>query len=64
MIWNALVLTEVIFDIIEVAVSIVDNDPAESPARDHVDLGEGVQADHRDCGGEVRKRVELLTWEN
>ena len=64
MIWNALVLSEVIFDNIEVAVSVVDNDPAESPARDHVDLREGVQANHRDSRGEVRKGVELITWEH
>jgi len=47
------VLAEVVDDLVEVALVVVDDGPAASPARNAVDLGKGTSAHHGNGAGHV-----------
>lgn len=48
-----------LFDLIENPESVVDNQPAESPARNHPSLCDAVAGDHRHFGAQSRDRNEF-----
>ncbi len=48
-----------LFDLIENPESVVDNQPAESPARNHPSLRDAVAGDHRHFGAQSRDRDEF-----
>jgi hypothetical protein len=61
---DPLILGQVIFDNIQVAMSIIGYEPAETPPRYLKDLGQRVHAEQGDSGGKVTERVEHLSWEH
>jgi hypothetical protein len=61
---DPLILGQVIFHNIQVAMSIVGNEPTETPPWYLKDLGQRIHAEQGHCCSEVTKRVEDLPREH
>ena len=49
---------------LEDVVTVVDQDPTHSPARDEVALGHATTAEDGDAGGEGSEEMELVAFEH